>query len=516
MIMMIFFLGIFCNTGFGAEKTVSVNLPRFSIYLNGTKVNPLYHQYPLITYKDITYFPMTYHGCRFLGLETKWQTQTGLEINKNNITAAYREDYRKAKNMGTYSATIPTFPIKVNGKLIDNTQEEYPLLLFRDVTYFPLTWRFAVEEFGWDYSFDTKKGLVIQSANQKLQTLTLPNYEGKGLMIMDGGFIYQGKEGGVYHVRHNNPEKAQKIYQLLPSWIDDKVYTLAGFYKDNGEYFMTYHTGGATMGTDHYYKITKDGLVEKVLGGNNYSTSKFYNNLQIIAQQGVPPYKNNLVVFDGKESKNIGNPHYIYAWATVNNRGGVSPSKDIYRVENDLFLLAIDSTKEKDYSKIYRLNLITDELTLVSNIDTNHFIFEDNTIYFSKGTNLYKIDITGGEPKLLNDELINPDSFQILGGQVYFVNKNNQKLYKIGNDKSLNEYGKVRTLTHQDQYIIATFEEEPENPYRLMIFDSQGDTIFRTSDIPTMVSIDEGLLSYSIDDSGKIFTLRLEQRISGI
>ena len=82
-------------------------------------------------------------------------------------------------------------------------------------------------------------------------------------MVMGDSFIYQGKEGGVYYLDHQKSEKVQKIYQLPFSSLDEKTYALAGFYKDNDEYFMTYHTGGATMGTDHYYKITKDGLLEK-------------------------------------------------------------------------------------------------------------------------------------------------------------------------------------------------------------------------------------------------------------
>ena len=34
---------------------------------------------------------------------------------------------------------------------------------FREVTYFPLTWRFAVEEFGWEYRFDTDNGLTVSN-----------------------------------------------------------------------------------------------------------------------------------------------------------------------------------------------------------------------------------------------------------------------------------------------------------------------------------------------------------------
>ncbi|WP_157047331.1 hypothetical protein [Alkaliphilus metalliredigens] len=43
------------------------------------------------------------------------------------------------------------------------SKETYPLIIFRDITYFPLTWRFAVDEFRWDYSFSGESGLKIES-----------------------------------------------------------------------------------------------------------------------------------------------------------------------------------------------------------------------------------------------------------------------------------------------------------------------------------------------------------------
>ena len=39
----------------------------------------------------------------------------------------------------------------------------YCLLVFRNVTYFPLTWRFAVDEFGWNYDYKELTGLTIRS-----------------------------------------------------------------------------------------------------------------------------------------------------------------------------------------------------------------------------------------------------------------------------------------------------------------------------------------------------------------
>ena len=61
-----------------AANTVQVTLPGFTVTLNGQSTGNEYSKYPLIVYKDITYFPMTYYDCRLLGLKTDWTEETGL------------------------------------------------------------------------------------------------------------------------------------------------------------------------------------------------------------------------------------------------------------------------------------------------------------------------------------------------------------------------------------------------------------------------------------------------------
>ena len=46
-----------------AADTVQVTLPSFSVTLNGQTTGNDYSKYPLLVYKDITYFPMTYYDC---------------------------------------------------------------------------------------------------------------------------------------------------------------------------------------------------------------------------------------------------------------------------------------------------------------------------------------------------------------------------------------------------------------------------------------------------------------------
>lgn len=159
--------GPYDNTG---RKKVIV--PDYPFVINGTSINFKNSQYPVISYKDITYFPMTWHYCRMLGVTTDWSHETGFRVDKAAATAELIE-YEKADNTSEWNlyAVLPEYDIFVNGKKIENQNEEYPILNFRNVTYFPLTWDFIVNEFGWNYTFDSVNGLVINSAEAKKENL---------------------------------------------------------------------------------------------------------------------------------------------------------------------------------------------------------------------------------------------------------------------------------------------------------------------------------------------------------
>jgi len=170
---MLIFICAVTTTAYAAE--VKVSLPTFDITMNGVDIEDEYRQYPLIVYKDITYFPMTYSDSRFLGLVTEWDNLTGLEIYKTTETVEYKPNKQNWENTNMYTASIPKFNIIVNGKAIKNSTEEYPILLFRNITYFPMTWRFAVDEFGWEYSFTSEDGLIINSISSTSNIPPLDN-----------------------------------------------------------------------------------------------------------------------------------------------------------------------------------------------------------------------------------------------------------------------------------------------------------------------------------------------------
>lgn len=151
------------------HAALNVTVPQFAVNINGQTVSSDYRQYPLIVYNDITYFPMTYHDAQFLGLSTTWDGATStLSVSKTESSGNYHDYLGSTLNKRNDYAERCSFNVIVNGKAIDNASEEYPLLLYRNVTYFPLTWRFGVTEFGWSYNFTSESGLVISSDGRKL------------------------------------------------------------------------------------------------------------------------------------------------------------------------------------------------------------------------------------------------------------------------------------------------------------------------------------------------------------
>ena len=151
---MIFILCLFSTLSFAsASNEAEVIIPDYEVVINGS---PIYYYdsiYPMLSYKDITYFPMTYDYCRALSLSTSWVEGKGLYIVYQPESAplpVYETTTNKKKN----TAVIPEYPIYVNGREIDNKNEEYPLLNFRGVTYFPMTWDYAHEEFSWKTSWE--------------------------------------------------------------------------------------------------------------------------------------------------------------------------------------------------------------------------------------------------------------------------------------------------------------------------------------------------------------------------
>ena len=158
-----------------AEAAMRADVVTGKVTLNGQVIDNKNAKYPLLTYSNITYFPMTYHLSRFMGVETDWNgTAKSLNIYAGGAQSAYVAEPGKAPK-GSVSVTLPSYRISVNGALIDNKEATYPIFNYNGVTYFPLTFRYAYESFGWGYQWDAENGLRIDTTSAPARVPTEPN-----------------------------------------------------------------------------------------------------------------------------------------------------------------------------------------------------------------------------------------------------------------------------------------------------------------------------------------------------
>jgi len=175
---------------FAADTRVEVIIPDYQVIIDNSSVYYNDSLYPFINYKGITYLPMTYEYCRAMNLTTGWLKGSAFMVAYNPCDDKLPV-YKTIYNAKTQKAIIPTgYRIYVNGKKIDNKSQNYPLLNFRDVTYFPMTWDFATNEFGWEISFEND-----------IFNITTENNTGKTWYLTE-----KGAENAVFKRGYNKPQ----------------------------------------------------------------------------------------------------------------------------------------------------------------------------------------------------------------------------------------------------------------------------------------------------------------------
>nr|WP_315023206.1 hypothetical protein [uncultured Aminipila sp.] len=531
----------------GQTENVNITLPNFKVTMNGEVVNNDYSKYPLIVYNNITYFPMTYSDCRYLGIESTWKgNKAGLLVDATGVTAAYNPYKSASKNGKSYAAKICTFPIKVNGKMVNSSTEQYPLLSFRDITYFPMTWKYGVEQFGWDYTFDGKNGLVIKSKNIKLDQIALPNgranenqysnYAGRKstcIMVKNGYLYFDNNTGGIMQAPLSNTSNAKKLYQLEKDFYSEDDYDRHCFYEENGKAMFYFHSGGATMGSDHRFELNSDGTIREIQW--DYRQTTAIGDKLFMVWIGPMPGPGGL----GMEKKgqtepvSIGSKEYWYDTLTVKKFGGIPDLAgsfggvpDFSLIGNQLFLRAAkvlekssDGNYRLDAKQVYKVNIDTNEVTKVSNskedVDTAQ-MEDDNLYYLSKGS-IYKMSLKDGKEIFLGKaegvpEFESEIIFKVLGGKAYFA-KENKQLYVLGNNVSLNpnaELISMKITGDNKKYLACTFKETTNAKYRLMVFDQFGKVVFKTSDCGSNVTVEGNTLYFYNITTEKVCSCKIK------
>ncbi len=490
-------------------QNVSVKIPNFKVQLNGEMMNNDYSQYPLIVYNDITYFPMTYHNCRFLGLETKWAPQKPLEIEKKNVSAAYYFYGQNKKNKTTYTASISNDFVSINGHNIDKEDvRKYPLLKFRNVRYFPLTWKYAVDNFGWKYEYTPEKGLVIESDNKRVNSIAkIDNYDDSlsDIVYHNGYVYYRNKKGdSIMRAPANNLKQAVKVFKIPINHYTDRPENPTLEVKDDGKVHMMFRAGGGFMGRDCEYYFDNNGKPVDI--SDDVYVTKLSDDVYVKIDKQVPPSAGNLSIKTKGDTayRKIGDPHYCYGWhnsetkkAFENRHHAFGPNQ--VTLFNDSIYIAAYSAHPSESSAvdsdkliaIYKINIKTNEIEKIDSPTTPGFARYGDFIYYIKPDGAYRLSLADDSKSAWDVDYKNfGHTYTVFGGKTYS---------KLTTEK---EAGGFKEFNIGDsKYLACTFVESSEfgrATKGLVIFDINGHEVFRTDEMVAIssMSIENGNLYY--------------------
>ncbi len=135
------------------QDPIEVQLSENLVELNGRRYKNSDIEYPFINYLGSSYIPLTYYGCRMMGINCDWTAETGVVLSGGGQMA---EDIVGDNGMTEGVLEKATFyrgKLTINGTLYEYGDTAYPLIHYKDVVYIPVLWQTGMEELGIDYSF---------------------------------------------------------------------------------------------------------------------------------------------------------------------------------------------------------------------------------------------------------------------------------------------------------------------------------------------------------------------------
>lgn len=105
---------------------LEADVAQFEVWVDNVKLEHKATKYPLLVYKDVTYFPMTYDYVHMLGLASSWVdgsfylSYCPLAGGWPSAAPEYAPEY--APEVKKIEAKIAAYPIYINGRPIDNSE----------------------------------------------------------------------------------------------------------------------------------------------------------------------------------------------------------------------------------------------------------------------------------------------------------------------------------------------------------------------------------------------------------
>lgn len=217
-----------------AAQKVNVSVSDNRIILNGDMVFNKFIKYPMLEYKNVTYYPLTSDNCRMLGISLQWSDVTGLKLDKSmssvdSIPQSY--NMQMANTSRLVSAEIADFNIEINGKSVNNAGLEYPVLFKDNIAYLPLTWNMVANEFGGGIMWSEEYGLSVYNWSHKAMTNAEMLSAAKKIYLQDALSRYETVLE-VYDASESGYDQILKSANEIARLANESVKSLDGVKKE--------------------------------------------------------------------------------------------------------------------------------------------------------------------------------------------------------------------------------------------------------------------------------------------
>lgn len=213
----------FSGISFAEEQLLDVSVYKQGLVLNGVNVNSSALEYPMLFFKEVVYLPISKEMGVQSGFVTKWDETT------KTLTIEKAEPKTAALPSGVYAhpdkvkARVSTNPVAL-GTTVMKTGE-FPVLVYRDVTYVPLTWELTNTSFGWKSVHHPLMGLVIQSdatssIEDVLKTFNVKYYEALAAFIItrNSGYSSESALNTVKMIKENADKHGVDEKWIMALW----------------------------------------------------------------------------------------------------------------------------------------------------------------------------------------------------------------------------------------------------------------------------------------------------------
>jgi hypothetical protein len=166
-------------------------------------------------------------------------------------------------------------------------------------------------------------------------------------------------------------------------------------------------------------------------------------------------------------------------------------SEDAYLVGDDLYILAFnmnsDGAVKNPTTGVYKININTNETTRVTEKEALTFQIEGDYLYYQSDCGIYRVALKDSKEELLKQLVKAPNSiksFIALNGNIYWQDGQNHNLCNVDGENLNSDavLDDMKLSGDNNEYLVCTFKETFQSKYRIMVFNKNGDVVFKTSD----------------------------------